>query len=303
MDFSKVQELISNPRLVTYSRSLGIESEDLLAAYAWHLNVVSNFYPLVQLIEVALRNAINNQGLQAYSATPWFDALPSKSEIDQDGNLKDTEMVGKFKENVKSAKKKAKKILKDKGLDVEPNIDQIIAQTDFSTWEYILDKGFYDGGNNSFLWPSRFYKVFTKPPRYEGTNPMFHQRDIIRRRIEEVRNFRNRLSHNEPIWRVSEVNCSEDVFGYLEEKYKKIMQLAYWISPQLKLFIVKMGFDSRIRLCLTNHELRRFLAKIEISQIRKIEDFAGLVQDMHTTNRVVSFKYEESAGLILPTHV
>lgn len=303
MDFSKVQDLISNPRLITYSRSLGIDAEDLLAAYAWHLNVVSNFYPLVQLIEVALRNAINNQGVHFYTGIVWFDQIPSNPETNDDGTSKETEMVGKFKENIKSAKKKAKKILKDKGLDVEPNIDQIIAQTDFSTWEYILDKGFYDGGDTKFLWPHKFYKIFKKPPIYDGKNPMFHQRDIIRRRIEEVRNFRNRLSHNEPIWRASEVNNASEVFDYLERKYQNIMELAYWISPQLKLFIVKMGFDSRIKLCLTDNELNRFLAKIEVSQIIKIEDFAELVQDMYQTNKVVSFKYQESSGVILPTQV
>lgn len=303
MDFSKVQDLISNPRLITYSRSLGIEAEDLLAAYAWHLNVVSNFYPLVQLIEVALRNAINNQAVLFYTKKAWFDQIPSNQETNDYGTSRETEMVGKFRDNIKSAKKKAKKILKEKGLDVEPNIDQIIAQTDFSTWEYILDKGFYDGGDSNFLWPHKFYKVFKKPPIYDGNNPMFHQRDMIRRRIEEIRNFRNRLSHNEPIWRASEVNGASEVFDYLERKYQNIIELAYWISPQLKLFIVKMGFDSRIKLCLTNNELNRFLEKIEVSQITKIEDFAGLVQDMYQTNRVVSFKYEESSGVILPTQV
>lgn len=303
MDVYKVQQLISDPRLITYSRTLGLDSDDLLAAYAWHLNVVSNFYPLVQLIEVALRNAINNQGVNFYTGTAWFDQIPSNPETSDGATFKETEMVAKFKKNIKSAKRKAKKILKDKGFDVEPNIDQIIAQTDFSTWEYILDKGFYDGGDINFLWPHKFYKVFAKPPKYNGSNQMFHQRDIVRRRIEEVRNFRNRLSHNEPIWRASEVTCANEVFGYLEKKYQNIMELAYWISPQLKLFIVKMGFDSRIRLCLTNNELKRFLAKTEISQIIKIEDFAGAVQDMHLANKVIPFKYQESVGVILPTHV
>jgi len=300
MNFSKVQELISNPRLVTYSKSLGIDDNDLLAAYSWHLSVVANFYPLVQLIEVALRNAINNQAILAYTPTAptahWFNLMPSNPETD-------TEMVRKFRDNIKSATKKAKKILVDKGLAVDPNIDQIIAQTDFSTWEYILDKGFYNGGNTDFLWPSNLYKVFSKPPRYAGSNPAFHQRDLIRRRIEEIRNFRNRLSHNEPIWRASEVNNANDVFTYLHEKYNNIVELAYWISPELKQFIIKMGFDARIKMCLTNHELQRFLAKIERSNIQKFEDFANLVQEMHINNRVVPFQYEQKNGVIFPTNI
>lgn len=63
---------------------------------------------------------------------------------------------------------------------------------------------------------------------------MFHQRDSIRRRIEEVRAFRNRISHNEPAWRVSDISSPEEVISVLNEKLDNMIELLYWISPKFK---------------------------------------------------------------------
>lgn len=60
-DYTEPKKLISNARLSSYKNSLGLNNDaELLGAYSWNLTLVGAFYPLIQLIEVALRNTILN---------------------------------------------------------------------------------------------------------------------------------------------------------------------------------------------------------------------------------------------------
>lgn len=289
-DYDEPRRLITQSRLSSYSTSIATENDaQLFGAYSWNLAVVGAFYPLLQIIEVSLRNAINNaaklKSEQAGFNGFWFDNLPDWKDRNEQGQELTAEQVRKFKNKIRAAKKAAKKALKDKGeVDPIPNLDQIIAQTDFSTWEYIFDKHYYNGSDNNYIWPTGLTKVFKKLPRTTGSNAMFHQRDIIRRRIEEVRSFRNRVSHNEPTWRLADAERKEDIITLLTDKLNNMMELLFWISPKFQRYVTDIGIQARIKQVLNLTELDRYMHTYEPLEISNIEALLALTKQVNKTN-------------------
>ncbi|MDF4968316.1 hypothetical protein P3573_07055 [Vibrio parahaemolyticus] len=310
-DYDEPRRLITQSRLSSYSTSIATENDaQLFGAYSWNLAVVGAFYPLLQIIEVSLRNAISNAAKlkteQAGVNGFWFDNLPYWQESNDQGQPITAEQVKKFKSKIKAAKGAAKKALEDKGeVDPTPNHDQIIAQTDFSTWEYILDKHYYDGSDNSYMWPTGLIKAFKKLPRTTESNPMFHQRDIIRRRIEEVRSFRNRVSHNEPTWRLSDVGEKEDIISLLTAKLDNMMELLFWISPKFQRYVKDIGIEARIRQVLHITELERYMHTYENIEISDIDALLNLTQRVNETNVRSHFNVGGENGILMPhnTHL
>ena len=304
-DYTEPKKLISAARLSSYKNSLGLEEDaQLLGAYSWNLTLVGAFYPLLQLIEVALRNTVN-EAAKVSITTPvdkfWFEAIPFTQETNEQGDLCKPEQVKKFIQKFKNAKQSAKAALEEKGKD--PNsvtLDQIISQTDFSTWEYILDKSFYNGSDNNYIWPSKLTRAFKKLPRTTQKNQAFHQRDALRRRIEEIRAFRNRISHNEPAWRVSDVTSPEEVISTLEEKLDNMIELLYWISPKFKKYVCDVGLESRVRQVLNLQEFNRYIHTFDTYDIEDLDGLIELVLRANQDNNRLYVKFGAIPSIITP---
>jgi len=307
-NYSEAKRLISSARLSSYKKIINSDNDaELLGAYSWNMAVVGAFYPLIQIVEVALRNAINNAGKEHITEVEgkhWIESIKCTSIINESGDNANAEQVLKFKQKIKNAKKEAKKTLVAKGdTDKSPTLDQIISQTDLATWEYLFDKHFYEGNNDineNFLWPKNLLKVFKKLPRTNEKNPSFHQRDIIRRRIEEIRLFRNRLSHNEPVWRTNSAGSKEAVVTQLYEMVENIMDLLFWISPTFSNYVKDIGVYTRITQLLHLAELNRYLHIFTLHDISDIDSLIALVKESNSSNLKCHFKVGENHGLLTP---
>ncbi|MGS2724917.1 hypothetical protein ACVBEJ_14345 [Porticoccus sp. GXU_MW_L64] len=301
-DYSEPKRLFSKARLTSYQA--GIDPEDdaaLMGAYSWNMALVGAFYPMLQIIEVSLRNCINEAAKDKYSTNAqkhWFEIIQYK--LDETGNT--PENVSTFKNNLQKAKRYAKKALESKGIQAEPTLDQIVASTDFSTWECILDKHFYSGAGGAFLWPGALPKAFKKMPMYEGSNPRFHQRDLIRRRIESVRSFRNRISHNEPAWRVAEAASKEKIVESLKEKLADCIELMLWISPRLERYVRDIGVVSRIEQLLTIDELNKHMHLMEPYDIAAMDDLYEILGIANGENVRCTVAANGQRGVIHPNN-
>ncbi|MCL1062587.1 hypothetical protein MK852_10615 [Shewanella benthica] len=306
-DYAEAERLLSPARLSSYKTSITPENDaQLFGSYSRNLAVVGAFYPLIQIIEVALRNAISIAAHNKIKCEPgqhWFDCILHTQDRNENGDNVNAEQVIKFKNKIRNAKQSAKKSLREKGRgDVEPTLDQIISQTDFSTWEYLFDKHFYNGSDNNFFWPHGLSKAFRKLPRTKEKNPMFHQRDIIRRRIEEVRAFRNRISHNEPAWRVDDVKSREDVIVVLIDRLNNMMELLYWISPRFCKYVMDVGIKSRLLQLLNMAELNRYMHTFEEHEITEIVMLTQLMEKANNDNLRCYFTTGEQKGILLPNN-
>lgn len=129
---------------------------------------------------------------------------------------------------------------------------------------------------------------------------MFHQRDIIRRRIEEIRAFRNRISHNEPAWLVSEVKGREDIIEGLTEKLERILELVFWISPKFRKYVADIGIESRVRQILNPHELDRYMHLYKRQNIKDLQEFSELLTLSNSQNLRCYFILDEIPGILSP---
>ncbi|WP_171884929.1 MULTISPECIES: Abi family protein [Serratia] len=303
-DYTEPARLLSTARLSSYKVSLATQSDaQLFGAYCWNLAIVGAFYPLIQIIEVSLRNAINHVVCTKYQQEGkyWFELIPVTQDTNLQGDLVNADQVKKFKDNNKKAKKSAKKALEEKGIAQPiPTIDQIISQTEFSTWEYIFDKHFYNGAEKNFLWPHELTKVFKKLPRVTDKNPSFHQRDAIRRRIEEIRAFRNRISHNEPAWHVGSAKTKQEVISSLMEKLNNMMELLYWISPKFAKYVRDVGIETRIKQVLHINEINRYMHTFEQYDVVDLEQLIAVTQRANTENHRCYFSVNGEMGILLP---
>jgi len=307
-DYSEPTRLLSRIRLSSYTTSMATQTDaQLLGAYCWNLAIVGAFYPLIQLVEVALRNALHHIASSKYQGANnehWFGIVPCRQANDENGQPITAEQVRKFHDCIKNAKKSAKRTLESKGIASPiPTVDQVISQCDFATWEYLLDKHFYDGSDKNFLWPHELTKVFRKLPRVEETkNAMFHQRDALRRRIEEVRSFRNRISHNEPAWMTEGVQNKQDIIDRLIEKLDHIMELLFWISPKFRKYVMDVGIESRVRQLICMRELNRYMHSYERYAVEDLQLIGELVLESNKNNYRCYFHINGVPGIISPTN-
>ncbi|OBU07851.1 hypothetical protein AYY16_00090 [Morganella psychrotolerans] len=180
-----------------------------------------------------------------------------------------------------------------------PTLDQIISQTDFSAWEYILDKSFYDGdATKNFLWPRGFLTAFKKLPTVTGKNKQFQQRDIIRRRIETVRMLRNRVAHNEPIWKDADSDDIADILQKLQDKINDVLELTFWISPALNTFIKNSSVKYRLDMMLCEHEIKNALYKNVALDISDIDSLNQTLTDSKSSTTRVLIKSNGMDGIL-----
>ena len=88
LSYSALLLSLSRSRLSAYSLETDHDSTDAVARYAWNMALGAAFQPVLHLVEVALRNAIYDVGVQTTSARGfkarvipcWLDASPSMLE-------------------------------------------------------------------------------------------------------------------------------------------------------------------------------------------------------------------------------
>jgi len=175
---------LSHNRLAAYSVTSDRDSSDAVARYLWNLALSAAMQPVLHTLEVAFRNALFDVGNEATAKSPfstrivpsWLDAKPSMLASQEEADV--TEAVQRLGKNPK-----------------RHTAGHLVGQLGF--WIRLCDSPYEQGRpNGPALWPLAV-KRFPNCPRSERT------RVRIRYAFDEVREFRNRLAHHQPIWDTS----------------------------------------------------------------------------------------------------
>lgn len=198
--FTQLRKSISHERLEAY-RQRRADSDDLnlYAHYAWNIVLSESLYPALQGLEVSIRNSIHDAASERFNTEYWFD---------DSGFLYPSE-----KESVQKAKEiliKSKKTL-DAG--------RIIAELNFGFWTSLFDVRY-----EQRLWPWLLKPVFPSMPRTERT------RKTLSKRLNKIRQLRNRIFHHEPIWHWRD----------LRGQHAESLETIYWINPAMMKFIKEL---------------------------------------------------------------
>lgn len=168
--FAALREALSSDRIDRYRRHSTDSNLDLLERYFWNMALSEALYPLLQALEVALRNKIYRALSSRFNTPDWLTQQPSalfQSEQDQV-----TAAVDRIRRTGKQV-----------------TAGRIVAELNFGFWTSLFDRRY-----EQQLWPRLLLPVFPNLARRLRT------RRMVSTRMSELRRLRNRVFHHEPIW-------------------------------------------------------------------------------------------------------
>src|SRR5690606_32189828 len=136
-------------------------------AYAHNLLLAEAMLPLLNVLEIALRNSIHNNLTAFYRRTDWWEAWVGDPD---------------FKWQLKQITEAKGKLLK-RHENLTP--DKMIAELTFAFWSSLFNSAFHIK-----LW-SNLHKLFRHCPKH------LRQRKTISASLNQIRDLRNRIFHHE----------------------------------------------------------------------------------------------------------
>ncbi len=168
MKYSICEKTLSKARLKKYSLACGMNKNKTIWLYQCNLKLSQRFYGVIGLFEVMLRNAINEHYKQQFDDEDWIINQSAPGCL----LAEDKEVIDKTYKDFTA-----------KGVYTN---DKMVASFTLGFWTYLFTRRNYRIGKKTLL------QIF--PYRTHGVM----QRDVYRE-LTEIREFRNRIAHYEPI--------------------------------------------------------------------------------------------------------
>ncbi len=165
MQNENLEKLLSVKRLETYYKMFNGDKCKAIEYYQVNTKISETLYPLLANLEIALRNSINHSFSVRFKTEIWFETLNYPALTDQ---------VTIAKSNIVKNRQQL-------------GCDKTVAELTFGFWTSLFDK--------------QYARIFWRPLMFafkELENEQKH-RDKIAYKPNQVRKFRNRIFHYEPI--------------------------------------------------------------------------------------------------------
>ncbi len=167
MTESQLKYYLSSPRFNVYLAQTNNDFEKAYRLYKANIELSEAFYPVLSVLEICLRNAINEQLKQYFNDPYWFkNHLPKEFQP----------FIAEAEQKILSQRKTV-------------TADKIIAELNFGFWNRLFNRNY-----TGLLWkPLRL--IFKNTPKH------LRQRDTVADYLYRIRKLRNRIYHYEPIFR------------------------------------------------------------------------------------------------------
>ncbi len=164
MNTEKIIQSISSERFEPYAKRTETREQGL-HLYWENIRESKEFYPILSVLEVLLRNKINESCIVHFENPNWLlENLPSEL----------ANQVKDIKEKLRKSKK-------------EITNSRVLAELNFGFWTILFNR--------------RYAKIFWKPLHriFINTPKANRKRTDISSKLNHIRTFRNRIYHYEPI--------------------------------------------------------------------------------------------------------
>jgi hypothetical protein len=215
MKFQKVRLYLSSQRIDRYLIATGNQKTRTVRLYEANLKIAQSFHPLLGALEVILRNRITTILTAHFSDPDWitnqktgFMIDPSLTHIDRRTGRRVTN------DFLKSSVEKSERRLRR--LRVPITSGKIIADQSLGFWTDLFEVHHYR-------------LLLGRPIQVFANLPSGHGRSDACDRLNKIRQFRNRINHNEPIC----FNGAAIDFTYVEKVYDATIEILTWIDPEL----------------------------------------------------------------------
>ncbi len=161
----KIIEALSAERFTPYLRHCGGDTAKALELYRWNIEISQSFYAPLALLEITLRNKIDQIFRTHFGHRDW---------LTQDLPPKLLKPVVEIEIKLTRAKK-------------DPTNSAVLAELNFGFWTTLFNR--------------QYAKLFWKPLHRAFRHLPSHQRrrTEVSSRLNHIRTFRNRIYHYEPI--------------------------------------------------------------------------------------------------------
>ncbi|MBB4953188.1 hypothetical protein H4S14_001233 [Agrobacterium vitis] len=287
---------ITHERLNSYKSVFQVASDhELVGAYLWNLHVCSQLYPILNFAEICIRNSVDQTITIAEGRFWWSQNTLRYKSKGNHGPKPDS--VNNVTSNFSKAFNAAKRDKLERYNSVTPpSHDEVVAKTDFSTWESIFDEEFLGRG---LFWPRLLGRVLKGGwPSTSGHTTTTN----IRQNISIVRKFRNRLSHHEPIWKRFNVLDERDAVDHLNEKLDTLEELIRRFSPEAINLLRKNNLLSNARMACSLPEVNRFKYRNDIHNVKSISKIIKLIDSNPTVSslRIKIYSNNKHQFLLTP---
>jgi hypothetical protein len=212
-----------NPARLDVYRQPGDDDLTVIARYLWNVALSEAAYPMLQTLEVGLRNALHNALFHHCGTPAWYNTARSclhPSEVD---------CIARAKYELGRA-----------GKPTEPG--RVVAELNFGFWCSLFNTKYERPGSR--LWPTLLQQTVPNMPRRHRT------RHSLSHRFNNIRTFRNRVFHHERIIHTS-----------LIDTHRELKEAIGWISTPLRystevsdrfLGVLALGWQEPRRLLLAH---------------------------------------------------
>lgn len=225
MNYKKFSRIYSISRVSRYQKAANGDKKKAMAMYYANARLAQAFQPLISVFEVVLRNQLHYALAHHFNDVMWL--VDQKNGFMSDPSLTHVvKKTGKVKVNdfLKKEVERSEKTLIQKHRNVTAG--RVIAELNFGFWNSLYETHHYA------LLKGVPGTIFRSLPTGIG-------RKEINLRVQEIRNLRNRISHNEPL-------CFKDKafdLTYVNEMYAMISDFLSWIDPQIINSLSKENLD------------------------------------------------------------
>lgn len=280
-ELSDIEASISASRLRSYALLTGNprDKAQLIGAYQWNKRVSSALYPILQCLEVSLRNAIHEAATAHFGTPDWFDPVTKRAGDDffaADMKRNPHKQGRYYRNGVSRGSKKGYRIWhshhENMLADARKKLararkgalaDSIIAELTFGFWVGLFVKQYSDLKTTDRLWPHLEKKVFPH------LAPADRRHSNIQRKLDAIKSLRNRLSHHEPVWKMGNVSGPADAISDLTRIVEDILFLIEGMSPSRYKLLVQSGKVAYFRGVCCEETLNHYLSGISWQKIDK----------------------------------
>jgi len=200
--YAKLEEFVSQPRLNRYLIGCGNDQNRALRLYEANLRIAKSFYPVLNLFETFLRNSINERLINHFHDPNWI--------ITQQNGFMSDRILGS---SYWLRGQVVKAINSTRGTVTS---GKIIAEQTFGFWTCLFERKYYRvlAGSVIHCFPHK---------------PATVNRLYIANSLTDIRNFRNRVYHNEAI-------CFDNInidFNHPIAIKNQIYKLMDWMDADL----------------------------------------------------------------------
>jgi hypothetical protein len=199
MTYSDYERAFSPARLSRYLNACGGDKNKALTLYRHNVKLCQKFYGVLSLFEIVLRNAINEHYKQHFTDNDWI-----KTQVQSGGMLENSPQLVEVNKHIT-------KLLKDGRY----THDRIVSSLSFGFWTYLFNKQPFSKGGKTLL--------AILPNRTKGLG-----QKVIYNELMEIKTFRNRIAHHEPI-------CFDNTIGnkdvnFAQHNYNQILKYVCFLG-------------------------------------------------------------------------